>query len=58
MGELADRMRGLVQHGIYPLLLWDSSGLRIVKIDSRCGMWCVPADTSYEWRDWMMISAA
>ena len=57
-GELADRVRGLVQRGIYPLLFWEPSGLRIVELDSCYGMWCVRSDISYEWQDWMTISAA
>ena len=35
MGELADRVHELLQRGIYPLLLWEPSGLRIVELDSR-----------------------
>jgi hypothetical protein len=32
---LAQRLRGLIQRGIYPLLLWDRDGVRVVELDSR-----------------------
>jgi hypothetical protein len=34
-GELVDRMHRLLQRGIYPLLFWERSGIRIVELDSR-----------------------